>query len=361
MRLVSLPMVTQDMVLAQSIYYADCLVLKAGTCELVKYEKRLKNLGVEYIYVEDKESEGIEIPDVISNETRIGCKKVLRQTIDNFADDTLVDLHDFKQVINNVVDEVLYNKDVQVSLNDISAADEYTLAHSVSTTVYSLVLARKLNYSKSMLEKLAIGTLLHDVGKTVLDKGVVFKKERLNEAEYEHVREHARLGYEILRKSSAITELSRLIALTHHERIDGSGYPSGITGEEMHEFSKIAAIADVYDALTSDRCYRKKWPAHKAAEYLIQCAGTQFDTRLVSMFIKEIALFPNGSLVRLSDHSLGLVERQNKGTPLRPVVRVIADEFGGKIPYYKVDLMKELSITIIESEIEIQRESTIYC
>jgi HD-GYP domain-containing protein (c-di-GMP phosphodiesterase class II) len=136
--------------------------------------------------------------------------------------------------------------------------------------------------------------------------------------------------------------------------MDGTGYPTGTKAGELHEFTRIVALADVYDALVSDRCYRKKWSSNQAVNYLIEHAESQFDTKLVSVLIKQIAIYPNGSMVRLSNNVIGIVKEQNTNFPLRPIVRVISDEEGNDVDMYEIDLMKILSITIIESEIEMK-------
>ncbi|HWT75834.1 MAG TPA: HD-GYP domain-containing protein [Mobilitalea sp.] len=352
MRLVSLSMIKPDMMLAKSIYYEDCLILKEGVSDLQRFMSSLKRLGIDYIYVEDSKSEGIEIPDAISEETRVSCKKILRQTIDDFENKTIIDLTEMSTTINSIIDEILANPDIQISLNDISSADEYTFAHSVSTTVYSLLMANQLGYSRAMMEKLAAGTMLHDMGKILLDKKILNKEGQLTSEEFDHVKLHTTLGYEALKKCVNLTELSRIIALQHHERMDGTGYPSGCPAGELHEFTRIVAIADVYDALVSDRCYRRKWSSNNAVNYLVEHADTQFDLKLVSVLIKQIAIYPNGSLIRLSNNEIAIIKEQNKNFPLRPIVRVIKDENGNDIEPYEIDMMKVLSITIIESELE---------
>jgi HD-GYP domain-containing protein (c-di-GMP phosphodiesterase class II) len=345
-------MIKPDMVLAKAIYYKDCLILRQGLTDIERFTNSLKNLGIEYVYVEDEKSDGIEIPDAISEETRVSCKKILRQTMDDFENKTIIDLTDMSGTINNIIDEILAKPDIQVSLNDISAVDEYTFTHSVSTTVYSLLIAKQLNYSKSMMEKLAAGTMLHDMGKILLDKKIINKTGTLTPEEFEHVKLHTTLGYDALKKCINLTELSRIISLYHHERMDGSGYPTGTPAGELHEFTRIVAIADVYDALITDRCYRRKWSSILAVNYLIEHAETKFDLKLVSVFVKQIAIYPYGSMVRLSNNAVGIVKEQNKNFPLRPVVRIITDEKGNDVPMYELDLMKVLSVTITESEIE---------
>lgn len=352
MRLVSLSMLKPEMVLAKSIYYRDCLVLKEGINDLERYSNSLKRLGIDYVYIEDAKSYGIEIPDAISEETRLMCKQVLRDTIEDFANKTVIDIQEMSAAVNSVIDDILSNPDVQISLNDIGAADEYTFTHSVSTTVYSLIIANKLGYPRPMMEKLGAGALLHDMGKILLENKIINKAGKLNEEEFEHVKKHTTLGYEALKKCVNLTELSRIISLYHHERMDGKGYPTGTPAAELHEFARIVAIADVYDALVSDRCYRRKWSSNQAVNYLVEHAETQFDLKLVSVLIKQIAIYPNGSMVRLSDNTTGIVKEQNKNFPLRPIVRVVADRYDKEVSPYEIDLMKELSITILESELE---------
>lgn len=352
MRLVSLSMLKPDMVLAKSIYYRDCLVLRSGQTELEQYVNSLQKLGIDCVYVEDSKSNGIEIPDAISEETRVSCKRILRQTIDDFENRTIVDISDMSETLQSIIDDILNNDDLLVSLNDISASDEYTFSHSVSTTVYSLLIARQLGYNRSMMEKLAAGALFHDIGKILLDKKILNKEGFLNKEEKEHIKLHTTLGYQALKKCINLTELSRIVALYHHERMDGSGYPSGIKAGELHEVVRIVAVADTYDALISDRCYRQKWTSNQAVNFLIENAETKFDTKLVSAFIKQIAIYPNGSMVVLSDNTIGIVKEQNKNFPLRPIVRVITNKDGKEIEPYEIDLMKILSITILESEIE---------
>jgi putative nucleotidyltransferase with HDIG domain len=352
MRLVSLSMLKPEMVLAKSVYYRDCLVLREGTSDLGRYTNSLRKLGIDYVYIEDSKSNGIEIPDAISEETRVMCKKVLRMTMEEFSTQSVIDIQEISGAVTSIIDDILSNPDVQISLNDIGASDEYTFSHSVSTTVYSLIIATKLGYSKPMLEKLAAGALLHDMGKIYLDNKIINKAGKLEKEEFEHVKKHTILGYEALKKCVNLTELSRIIALYHHERMDGRGYPTGVKAGELHEFARIVAIADVYDALVSDRCYRSKWSSNQAVNYLVEHAETEFDLKLVSVFIKQIAIYPNGSLVRLSTNEIGIVKEQNKNFPLRPYVRVITDAEGREIIPYEINLMEVLSITILESELE---------
>ncbi|HEX3022150.1 MAG TPA: HD-GYP domain-containing protein [Lachnospiraceae bacterium] len=354
MRLISTAQVKPDMVLARPIYNGGCLILGYGATNLERYAHNLKRLGIDYIYVEDKASEGIDIPDPISVKTRLECKETLRRTFEDFVSKGKLEVEQIHSSIETVINEILENQDVLIGLSDISSADEYTFAHSVSTTVYALLLARKLGYSKEMMDKLAIGTILHDIGKVYIDKDVIYKQGRLTEGEYEYVKNHTIFGYHALKKCRLISELSRIVSLTHHENMDGTGYPNGIMGKELHEFSRIVAIADVYDALTSSRCYRKRWTNQKAIEYLMKWSGTKFDTNLVGLFIQQVAVYQNGTMVKLSDGREAIVKDQNLGVPLRPIIRIIKDRHGRDCESYDVDLMKELNTVILDEEIDFQ-------
>lgn len=355
MRLVSIDMLKPDMKIARAVYNQGALILPVGRTDVARYIPNLRNMGIEYVYVEDRQSNGIEIPDAIAERTRNSCKQLLQNAIQQFSITDRLETKELEDCVAAVISEILKTPDVQVSLNDIASADEYTYTHSVSTMVYALMIARKLNYPEQRMTLLGMGTLLHDIGKMLIDKEIMFKEGQLTQQEYEYVKMHSLYGYQTMRRIASVPEQVRLIAYMHHERLDGSGYPQGLHGDELSEYVRIVSIADVYDALTTDRCYRKKWPANKAMDFLLERSGKEFDTELVALFTQQLAVYPNGSMVRLSNQFLGIVADQNRSMPLRPIVRVTQDPFGKEITPFEVDLMKELSITIIESELEISR------
>lgn len=359
MRLVAVEMIDETMRLAKNVYLGECLLLKKGTRNLNRYIENFSNMKIRYVYVEDKKSHDIVIPDAISEETRYTCKNVLSNTIMDFTQGNTLKLVKLSSSIDSIIAEISANNDVQISLSDISAADEYTFTHSVNVAVYSLLIGRGLRYSRKKLQILAMGSLLHDIGKTILDPEIVYKEAALSDAEFEYVKKHTICGYEVLRDAPNVPAAAKEIALNHHEKLDGTGYPRGLKASELNEFARITAIADVYDALTTDRCYRKKWSTNKALDFLIENSDTKFDPDLIRVFMQRIAIYPNGSMVRLSDGKLGIVVEQNSFAPLRPIIRVTANKYGKDIKPYVVDLMKVLSVTVIESEIEIDQSTFI--
>ncbi len=357
MRLVLTENITPDMTLAKNIYKKSCVYLKAGQRNICKYNERLKELGVDYVYVFDEISEGIEIPDTVTEYTRQKCQDALRNSFSSIENNKPVDVQTFASPVKSLMDELIYNPDVQINLTDISTMDEYTFGHSVSTAVYSILIGQELGLGKDQLYDLALGAVLHDVGKVKLDPRILFKEGRLTDAEFDSIRKHPQYSFEILKYCRNMSYEAKLVAFTHHERLNGSGYPQGVTGDKLGTFSRIAAVADVYDALSTNRCYRKKWSTNKVVDFLTKYAGTEFDEQMVAALIKKIAIYPNGSEVRLSDGSYGLVMRQNAKVPFRPVVKVVRDSEGFWVPPYEIDLLKDLNITIIASQLELQEEA----
>lgn len=341
-------MITPDMHLGKSIYHYNQLLLTAGISELDRFSDTLTKLGITSIYVEDSVSEDIEIEDAVSEITRFKCKDALQHAIDRFRTQGSFDMGGITEATSMLIDEILSRPDVLVSLSDIGTTDDSTLVHSVNTTVFSLLLGQRLNLSHSELKAIAEGTVLHDIGKTLINPQVLYKNSRLSNDEFDIVKQHTTLGYELLKKNPILTELSRIISLQHHERLDGSGYPFGLTSNEIHLSSKIVAIADMYDALTAERCYRKSMTNHQAYEILSQEATDKIDSTLLAGFLKNIAIYPNGTLVKLSDGTRAIIKEQNEGIPLRPIVMVIDDAKGKTVKLYDINLAATLNITIKE-------------
>ncbi len=353
MRLVSVEMLTPDMELAFPVYFKNALVINKGRNHIDQYSNNFRNMGINFVYVHDELSEGIKVDDVIEHHTRVECKDAVKKVMESYQSNSTMKVNQLQQAIDLVISDVLNNKDVQLSLNDISTVDEYTYVHSVNVAVYSALIGEKLGYSSKQLAELTMGAVLHDIGKTVIPLEVQMKLSALTDQEFEIMKRHAEYGYEILGEIHTMSQGAKEVSHCHHEKLNGTGYPRGLKENEISEYARIVSIADVYDALTSDRCYRRKWSAQNAMNYLVEKSGTELDAGLVQLFIQKIAVYPNGSMVRLSDGMVGIIERQNTNTPLRPVVRVCYDQNLKEITPYEVDMMKILSITILSGELEI--------
>lgn len=350
MRKVPLSMLTPDMKLGKSIYSENQLLLRQGTANLQRYINKLSELDIGNVYIDDDLSENIEVHDAISDETRMKCKKALNSTFEQLRDNNVVASAGLTEAVDRMIEEIVSQPNIIVSLQDIGSSKDETLLHSVNAAVYGLVLANRLGISAVSQRDLAQGLLLHDIGKILLDQDILYKVGTLTKDEFDHVKQHPRLGYEILKKDPLLTEATRRVALEHHERLDGSGYLKGIPGSELSTMIRIASIVDVYEALTVNRCYRKSFTPSKAADILIEEAVEKLDADLVAHFFHCIAIYPNGSLLLLSDNSLVVVKEQNPGIPFRPIIRLIERRGAEMVPGDEIDLSKTLDLTIIEDD-----------
>jgi HD-GYP domain-containing protein (c-di-GMP phosphodiesterase class II) len=261
--------------------------------------------------------------------------------------ETRPDLKNTVQIITEMVEYLLNNKEISnTHLTEIKTHDNYTYIHSLNTCVIALFFGVQLSFTRSMLVDLGVGALLHDVGKTKIPKGILNKMGKLTEAEFGVMKQHSALGYELTEKLDYISERSRRIILEHHERIDGSGYPRGLDGKRISRFAKIAAISDVYDAIVSDRVYRKGVSGNEAYEFILGGAGTFFDWELVNIFKNNFSIYPLGVCVKLSNGLEGFVIKDNNGFPDRPVIRITYNQEGKAIEPIEIDLVEKIDICI---------------
>ncbi|MDI6600523.1 MAG: HD-GYP domain-containing protein [Thermoanaerobacteraceae bacterium] len=350
MRKILLEHAKEGDMIARNIYSSNGnILLSAGMKLTNKYIERLQELGICDIYIDDEMSKDIIIEDVIGEETRIRARKYMAETMEMIKLSRTVDAYEAMKVVDSIMDDILSNPDVMVNLTDIRSVNDYTFAHSVNVCVLSLVLGTSLGYNQLRLRELGMGALLHDIGKNMIPNDIINKQGPLTPEEYELVKKHTTYGFEILKENNNISSLAAYVALAHHERYDGTGYPLGKKGEEIHEFARIVSIADVFDAITSNRPYKKRDNPNNAVEYLISMGGHQFDAKLVPKFLERVAIYPVGTTVKLSDSSVGLVVSVNRYMPTRPVVKLLYDCNGDRVDMGKVvDLMKEPTLFIIE-------------
>jgi HD-GYP domain-containing protein (c-di-GMP phosphodiesterase class II) len=216
--------------------------------------------------------------------------------------------------------------------------------------VLSLITGIGLGYNPLRLKDLGTGALLHDIGKLRIPGEILKKPSQLTVEEFEEIKRHTVYGYEILKDNQKVSMISAFIAFGHHERYDGSGYPLQLRGENIHQCARIVAAADVFDALSSDRVYRKKLRTHEVIEYIISLGSRHFDPEIVRSFIKYIAIYPVGTGVMLSTGERGQVVRVNKAVPTKPVVRVVFDSANERVDNSpEIDLSKDQGIYIVDA------------
>lgn len=332
MRLILLENLTAGMILAKTIYASDGTILLAKGADLrPQYIQRLKNLEIGSLYIEDDISQGIDVQDVIHEATRMDAVNAVRSIVSNSTLGKTVNGAQAKAYANKIVDDLFHAKDVLINMTDLRTKSDYTFCHMVNVAVLSIVTGVALGYDELKLRDLGVGALLHDLGKVKIDEDIYNKPDRLTDEEFAEIKTHSEQGFEILRKVSEISTLSAHVAFQHHERFDGTGYPRNLKGQDIHEFARIVALADVYDALTASRPYRKAMMPYHAVEYLTAMAGSQFDPVLTEKFIDHIAVYPAGSIVELNTLQKAIVVSVDKVTKTRPLVRVFMDEHGKRL------------------------------
>ncbi|NLZ27839.1 MAG: HD-GYP domain-containing protein [Firmicutes bacterium] len=357
MRKIDIGQVRPGMVVARPIFGSEgqCLLNK-GVIIKSYYIRHLIDLDVSYIYIHDDRLEGVVVKDVISEETRLEACHIVKQMIkvNDEVQGRRVTSRICKlenrliKIVTRIIDELFYNKDTVVNLVDIRSADDYTFAHSVNVCVLSTLMGIKLDFSRHKICKLALGSMLHDLGKTKTPGEILKKPGFLTEEEYEVVKRHPDQGLELFKENSVFSDMAGKIISQHHERYNGRGYPLGLKGDEIDPLAQIVAIADVYDALTSDRPYRKAYQPHEAIE-MFSVSGSNHNVEYLRIFLSFIAGYPVGTTVNLSNDESGLVIANTPGYPLRPVVRVLYEGGDLMLPHsapYELDMTEKLDIVV---------------
>ncbi|AZT90444.1 HD-GYP domain-containing protein [Caldicellulosiruptor changbaiensis] len=350
MRRILLKNAKENMVLAKDIYSEDGKVLVASGQKLTNNMiKRLKDFGVYDIYIVDDNIDIVEIEDVITKEIKEEAFKVVNSAFSAEYINTQEITPEIKVLVSKIISQLLEQKEVILNLCDIRTVGNYTLFHSLNTTIFALLVGIKLNYDYDKLLSLGMGTLLHDIGKVKIPRNILSKRGPLQEKEYEMIKMHTIMGYDILNSEYKFDQHVSEIALYHHERLDGSGYPFGKTRDEIPQTAKIVAVVDVFDALVSDREFRKRLKPHMAIEYLLNSCSTHFDSYIVSKFVTFISLFQVGTPVILNTREKGIVVHNNPRFPSRPIVRIFYDSEGRKLPYKKdIDLALNFHYYIVD-------------
>jgi len=325
------------------------VLLTPGSVLNVKFIKRLSLLGIPAVYIDDGFLSDLQVEDVVTESTRYHAIELTKKVFRDFRyTRSLTGLDKIEKAADLIIKELLENNTLMVNLADIRSLDEYTFGHSVNTCILALITAIHMGYNEKKLKMLAIGAILHDLGKILVPQEILNKPGKLTDEEYELIKTHSEFGHRLLAADKNFDSVSSMVALQHHERYNGSGYPQGLIGDQIHQFSSIVGIADVYDALTADRVYRKSVSAHEAFEMMAGTGDYLFDYEVVKAFLYHVAAYPVGSLVKLNNGQTGVVLKNKPGLPLRPLVRVLFNDRDEPMANpYGLDLGEHLSFSIV--------------
>ena len=271
------------------------------------------------------------------------AKKKTKQLMDDVKLGKQLDMQQVESIVDKMTESVLNNSDALVSLARIKNKDEYTYQHSLAVSALCISFGEHLRLDDKKIKAIGIGGLVHDIGKVRVPTEILNKPGPLTEEEFEIMKEHVKHGDCILRQTTTnIDEDSICVTAHHHERLDGTGYPEGLKGDEISIFGQMSAIVDIYDALTSERCYKNPMPPTDALRKLFEWSSGYLNKDLVERFIAHLGIYPIGSVVRLRSGIIGVVIDHGEKSLLYPVVRALYDTRKEKVvPPFDIDLAKK--------------------
>jgi HD-GYP domain-containing protein (c-di-GMP phosphodiesterase class II) len=331
MRYLPIERIKENTVLAMPIYNDNgSILLNANTVLKRIYLKRLEELGYTGLYIYDEISAGVNIETLISEHLRGKAMHALKKG----------DVDTCRAVAHSLVDQLLSKSDISVDMLSLASFDTYTYAHSLNVAVLAVIVGIHAGLNYDQITQLSEAAMLHDIGKECISVDILNKKGKLTDEEMRIVRSHAEEGYNLIKDDFRIPDTVKCAILSHHENEDGSGYPRQLKSKQIHYFAKIIHVCDVYDALVSNRVYRKAMNPADAMEYLMSNCWVMFDVDYVRDIMDCVSPYPTGVTVQLSDGSNALVVEQNSESHVRPKVLQLNTK-------KEIDLMKVLNLTIV--------------
>lgn len=347
-------------VIAKDIFDSEGrMLISKGTIVRDRFFRRLEEVGINEIFIEENDQESLQIKDNIQNDlhiddiiyekTRVQAQMQVKKIMVKFSTMSHINVDKINKIIENIIEQLLSKKDVVLTLSKLRSIDDYTYGHSVNVCVLSLIVGIDLNLEKDSLKNLGIGAILHDIGKVGISENILKKPSKLSNDEFEEIKKHTEYGYEILMKTN-VSEEAAQIALHHHEKYDGTGYTRGLKGENIPLFSRIVAVADVYDAMSNDRVYKRKISPDKVFKEIARLGDKHFDSEIMAKFVGHLNLYPTGTGVILNTNHKGIVIGQNKLLPQSPLIRLFRkDKKDIKDLYVDIDLSLTKHIYIKET------------
>ncbi len=338
-KFISTRILKPGMVIDQSIVDRTGRVLLERKTPLDNYYiNALQKLGIGGIYIREGEEEEIEdgieaSPEVIDKIEKMKvpdkAKLKLSESVKARVSEGIQFLYSNPEsegftnaassISNDLMKAIADNDAIAVDISTLKVSDEYTFKHSVDVASMSMIIAKRLELDDKQVYQIGISGLLHDLGKSQIPNEVLNKPGKLSDEEFSIMKQHPLLGYNIIKDKSDIAQEIKMGVLQHHEKINGKGYPLRLEGEKIHKYARILSVADIYDALVTERPYKKAFTARDAVEMIMAMTG-ELDFNMIQGFLDSVILYPVDSVVTLSTGEHAKVVKNNPGYPMRPKV-----------------------------------------
>lgn len=316
------------------------VLLTPGQMLTERYIQRIIDMQVPMVYIEDPlgidDSTPIVSPGIISK-----AAKTLKMTYKEYLKTGKIKLAPIQPQVDIIVDDLLSNSNLLIGVSDIKNYDNYTYQHSVNVCILAITMGISSGYNRSQLQTLGTGALLHDIGKIYIPIEILNKPDALTENEYKIVQNHSWDGYRIISSSYEISPICAQIALTHHERMDGNGYPRHLSNVEINDYALIVSVADTFDALVSDRPYRRSFNNQEALNIIEKSKNSKLSPQYVDILHQHVNICTIGTIVALNTGDIAIVTKENSDVNINPQVKLL---FSNDQRFYDGDYKLDLAV-----------------
>lgn len=358
MKKVSIDEITGTEILARDIMNdTGTTLMIAGTVIKKEYAQKLKALKIYYVYISEQYEEAnpynksMYVDEIIELKIKEQCQEKVKETIELYASYGIDQLTPIISIADCIITDVLQQPEVIYNICGIRERSEGTFAHCVNVCAMSVLIAIRMKLPTEKIKDIAIGCLLHDIGITYYANRTELDESEVSEDTWSEYKKHVIYGYSLVSAESWISNTAKDIVLSHHEHLDGSGYPFGLEGKKIKKPIRIVAVCDTFDRMVYG-ISGKKYKVFEAIDYIVSQADILFDISVVEVFLDTVAAYPNGSIVTTNRGDRAIVVRQNRKCPTRPIIRRIEDIQGvSYIGEEEINLVEDLTLFITDTEI----------
>ncbi|NQZ80732.1 MAG: HD-GYP domain-containing protein [Colwellia sp.] len=269
------------------------------------------------------------------------AKELQQRIINDLTKEKTIKIKDVQESTDAIVDSIFRNQDALSCMSRLRLKNDYLIEHALNVSILMTIFCKHLGIEKTLIEQIALGAFLHDIGKVLVPDHILSKSGKYTEDEFEEMKKHVSLGVKILEDTPDISHVVMSMVKEHHERLNGQGYPYQLADEAISKYGRMIAIVDSYDAMTAERIYKSSMHPIQAFKNLMKEAPNSYDKELVNQFVQCLGLYPVGTLVKLSSGKLGLISQVNKSKPLQPFVRIFYNtRLNQAIAMKEIDLSK---------------------